>query len=108
MLATLRNTDRRRFEPRAGPLISPSPNWPGECRTDRGCSLAESAPAPRWTRREGRSGPPAPLRKLLLRVSVCLDASVFPPRLERGNRGGFQAPTAAAPNFRAILVKFYR
>src|ERR1700730_17352438 len=76
MLATLRNSDRRWFELRAEPLKSPSPNWPGECRTDRGCSLAGSAPAPRWTRREGRSGPPEPLRKLLLRVSVYLDALV--------------------------------
>src|SRR5438132_3005450 len=48
---------------------------------DRGCTAGRwragppAALAPRVTRREGRSGPPAPLRKLLLRVSVCLDAS---------------------------------
>src|ERR1700737_335979 len=96
MLATLRNSDRRWFELRAEPLKSPSPNWPEECRTDKGCSLAGSAPAPRVTRREGRSGPPEPLRKLLLRVSVCLDASVFPSRLGRSDGGCFHAPTTPA------------
>src|SRR5436305_11425207 len=87
MLATLRSSERRWFELRVEPLIPPTANrageqWAGRSRAAAGmdCTAGRAGPpalGPRRTRRELRSGPLAPLRKLLLRV-LFFDPSVVP------------------------------